>query len=837
MSKRILAIILLISCLLFLYYGNLKRNNNSIWDLVPSKSIILLEADNPFNKWLTIKEKITNSNFYEIIKSSDDDIKKLDDFLNNKLEIFSQNNKLIISYIESSNDKIEPIFLAYKNNLDLNYILNKLDSNGYKLSERKYDGQYIYEAEKNKEKHVFLVVNNVLAYSENAFLIEDIVRTSNDKTLQYKHLNSELFEQVKLKNDLGNLYINLPDIIKFFSSNSNQKLVDHILNILPNKSFFDISFNNKMFYLNGFSSIQNESFNKENNIVDSMIYILPNNTILYSNTNSSNFKNYVYLNNLNDSIGNKLSNFFTYEIGRFLIESSQSNSVSEVIIIKEKNNYVYEKYDSIEYKGNKILNIEDKLINDFLIKINYEIDEEIYMYKNKEYVFISTDIFAIKEYINKVINKEFWSREIIFYDFNSELNNSQNITLIFQLDKLSTNLNLKLKENLNYLGLASIQLTSVDDKFYTSINIKEKQKESGLKANYKKENIFSSKSNFIIKPNIIFSHLDNKPEVITQDENNIVYQLSENLNKIWSDSIESKIISKIHSIDYYKNNKKQILFSTKYKIHSYDRKGNKLIGFPINNPSKSDIKYLNIIDYDNSKRYRIVIATEDGNIFFLDKNGKQLNGWNPMSMQDELTQAPMHYRIKGKDYIIIMQKNGKLYLKNRKGENYSGFPVIIGNDVSNKIYVNTRTTKKNSIIKVLDDSGKLYNITFEGKVNSIEENYRSIKTSIFKMVLDALGKTPIIISLDDQKIYKGDYSLDFNNKENTIFQYYNFGRNQEILIFTDQNQKKSFFYNLMLENYMPSIANDNELSILYKKDVFKVYTSFNNTLSMIEIKK
>ena len=226
-----------------------------------------------------------------------------------------------------------------------------------------------------------------------------------------------------------------------------------------------------------------------------------------------------------------------------MIESSRSNSVSEVIIIKEKNNYVYEKYDSIEYKGNKILNIEDKLINDFLIKINYEIDEEIYMYKNKEYVFISTDIFAIKEYINKVINKEFWSREIIFYDFNSELNNSQNITLIFQIDKLSTNLNLKLKENLNYLGLASIQLTSVDDKFYT----------------------FSSKSNFIMKPNIIFSHLDNKPEVITQDENNIVYQLSENLNKIWSDSIESKIISKIHSIDYYKNNKKQILFSTKYK--------------------------------------------------------------------------------------------------------------------------------------------------------------------------------------------------------------------------------------------------------------------------------
>ena len=178
-----------------------------------------------------------------------------------------------------------------------------------------------------------------------------------------------------------------------------------------------------------------------------------------------------------------------------------------------------------------------------------------------------------------------------------------------------------------------------------------------------------------MKPNIIFSHLDNKPEVITQDENNIVYHLSENLNKIWSDSIESKIISKIHSIDYYKNNKKQILFSTKYKIHSYDRKGNKLIGFPLKNPSTSPIEFINLIDYDNSKRFRIAIANKNGEIYLLDKNGKKLSGWNPLVMNNELNQAPKHIRIAGKDYIIIILKNGEIYLKNRKGENYKGFPM------------------------------------------------------------------------------------------------------------------------------------------------------------------
>ena len=58
-----------------------------------------------------------------------------------------------------------------------------------------------------------------------------------------------------------------------------------------------------------------------------------------------------------------------------------------------------------------------------------------------------------------------------------------------------------------------------------------------------------------------------------------------------------------------------------------------------------------------------------------------------MKMKDQLVQEPLHVRVRGKDYIIILLKNGTLYLKNRKGADYPGFPIKTNND-SNKLQSN-----------------------------------------------------------------------------------------------------------------------------------------------------
>ena len=86
--------------------------------------------------------------------------------------------------------------------------------------------------------------------------------------------------------------------------------------------FFDISYENNVLNLSGFSSPLEKRIIDENLEDDSMIETLPNNTIFYTQRNTSNLINYSIINNLKDSIPSKFFDFFYYEIGSFISENS-----------------------------------------------------------------------------------------------------------------------------------------------------------------------------------------------------------------------------------------------------------------------------------------------------------------------------------------------------------------------------------------------------------------------------------------------------------------------------------------------------------------------------------
>ena len=398
---------------------------------------------------------------------------------------------------------------------------------------------------------------------------------------------------------------------------------------------------------------------------------------------------------------------------------------------------------------------------------------------------------------------------------------------------------------LNGIEFISLQMKGFENKFYTNLTIQLKEKSSKPLSDEKiKSNIiFKAKNKLIIKPNIIFSHIDNAPEVITQDEKFNVIHLSEGLKTIWKDSIEEKINNKIFEIDYYKNNKKQILFSTINKIHSYDRNGNKLIGFPILNPSKFKIEYINVIDYDNSKRYRIVIANKNGEIYLLDKNGNKLSGWNPLNMKEELNEAPKHIRIRGKDYIIIVLKDGEIHVKNRKGEDYKGFPIKLNSTISNKIKLTKGGDSMSSSLEIIDDDGNYYKVNMNGKIVLTKQMYRPSINSKFKMIQDPTNRYNKIISIDYSSIFiennnKESIKLNFINNENFIYQYYNFNSKNEIFSVLNNNENKVYLYNYNFDPFVDLPLNSTQpISIIYssRKKEFNIYNIFNNTLSIIKI--
>ena len=809
MKKRLslFIIFLFFSFFLFFFY-NQKKSSTDLWDIIPDKSTLIIELDDPNSQWDKILFELKESKLINSTKSIIDDYNYFNNFIDGKLEEYLKDNKLIISYFNLSNKTLESVYLSYKKNLDEDFIIENLKNKDYDINERNLNGEIIFEAKKNDKNHVFAFLDNISVYSTNSLIIEDIIRSISNSELIFKKNNPSLFSQVKIKNDFGNIYLNLKDIQKILLNIFPQELFNNSLKSLPKKSFFDIEMSNGLVRMNGFSSkIDSNNFTNENQN-DSILNFIPSNTILYTNMSSE------------ENNQNLISNRFS----KALIESLNSNTYFEISIINIPDNLKIKNKKEID---DDIYSFNDKEI--FTAAKIKNTDVDYHYFKYEQFMIISENYNSLKEVKSMLINKDFWIKNLNFNKFQKQLNESHNSLLVFDINKL-------LPINNSGIGLTSLQLSKIQNKYYMSLNLLETDIENYVVQEENSLNEYLFKNNLSSKPHIIFSHINNKPEVIIQDEKNIVYHLSNSLEPIWSDSIE-KIISKIFVIDYYKNNKKQIVFASKNKIYGFDRKGNSLIGFPFENPSNSPIQHLNIIDYDKSKRYRIISSHKNGDIYFYNKNGKTLNGWNPILMEDELIQAPIHTRVRGKDYIIILQKNGDIYVKNRRGINYKGFPVKLDSDLTNKIHLQSSSNSAQSLLEILSDDGKLYKINLEGKIISSKDQYRNEKDAKFKMIQEASGKSPAIISYDNYNLFKDENNINFKNIEKLKFQFYNLSKNENFLVLTDTTIKKSYFLDKNLNYYINPISNQNEVSILDYGNSIIIYKTLNNSLSMIELKK
>ena len=842
MNNKFLIIFCVLLSLIGVYYYNNNKLTN-VWDLISEKTIIIYEVNNPYEVWkkfkISYKKETKENELYDLIEKKIDTINL---FLENELINFSKENKLLIGINIISKNKIESIFFIEKNKINKKYFFKKIDSLGYAINERIYNENKIYEVNDNSNNYNFLFINDFMIFSGSSLLIEDVIRTSKNKKLSFQFNNVDLFKQVKLEKDFGNLYLNfnkINELINVIINNNNFIKLD----VLPKSSFLDIDYNKNNFYLNGFTSTINQTFKSNIPISESMYKLIPTNTIYFYHLNSNNINDFNIVNNFDDD---SLNIYFGYEIGRIIVENDFSNSHEEILIFNKENLKNINVSDSSEYKNYFIKTLKKNILKNLLNKTFIKDSIPIYYFEYDKFLFFGTKTSILRNYIDDIINKKLWGKKIYYNNYISKLNKNSNISLIINIDKLLNNLIPSKKYKIiKHFDFISFQMKGIENKFYTNITIQEKDIKLKYEEKIQPNKTFIAENKLIIKPNIVFSHLDNSPEIITQDKNFNVYQLSSDLKPIWKDSIDNTIISKVFQIDYYRNNKKQILFSTKKNIHSYDRKGNKLIGFPLKNPSISPIEFINLIDYDNSKRFRIAVANKNGEVYLLNKNGKKLSGWNPLVMNNELNQAPKHIRIAGKDYIIIILKNGEIYLKNRKGENYKGFPIKTKSTISSKVYLAKGGNSKNSFIEIIDDEGNFYKINFNGKIISLDQKYRPSKNSKFKIIQDPLEKYYKILSINYNSIFisnkeENDIKLTFNNNNNFIYQYYNFGSNNEIFSLIDNNENKIYLYksnyDLLTDYHLNSTL---PISIIYssRKRKFDIYKIFNNTLSLIEINK
>ena len=405
-----------------------------------------------------------------------------------------------------------------------------------------------------------------------------------------------------------------------------------------------------------------------------------------------------------------------------------------------------------------------------------------------------------------------------------------------------------LEPQLKSFDLIAWQASNLDGRFYTSIAIghqPKKERKPQDNTIFQKEQSAYTLGPIITKPFIVKNHNNNRFEVLVQDSANILYLISNEGEILWGDSIMAPIVSDIIQIDYYKNKKLQYLFATKNKIHLLDRNGNYVENYPVELNSKVNIRSLSMVDYDNSKRYRIMAADSNGDIFLLDKTGKLLDGWKPRPMEGPQAIPPFHLRVKGGDCMISLQPDGIINVMNRRGKMYPGFPVDLQARGTHNMFVDIGNDFSTTRLITVSEEGEIIEVNLKGKVLKKQQLYKPGKESNFKLVNDALGKTFVIIRQEYSKISvldrKGNIILEKNliSSQDLHFQYYNFSTDNKVLVVVDREQEFTYLFDKSGHQIgFEPIENGLPVGLLYsgKKHEYLLYSCYKNNFSVKSFK-
>ena len=353
-----------------------------------------------------------------------------------------------------------------------------------------------------------------------------------------------------------------------------------------------------------------------------------------------------------------------------------------------------------------------------------------------------------------------------FSNYSSYFSSKSNLFFYINPGKIATALKDKLQtsysKNLNFnadslakFTAFSVQMTSKKDLILNNINL---FYDTDFKEAIKEEWFRELDTNISMNPQFVYNHFTKQQMILVQNNDNKLFAINAKGEELWNLQLESKILGNISSIDAYKNNKYQSLFNTESQLYLIDRNGKHVEGFPKLLPSNTKIAHA-LFDYNNTKKYRILIVGEDNNIYNLDKKGKKVKGWKYQKNSNRIKQTPRYFRIGNKDYILAERNNSSTQLLAINGSERVQFEQDIqfnGNPIQ------------------IDKQGTLYAITTEGKLwkGTLDGNSSQLSlpnlvaTSLFlvdkkavkKQFVYTNNKRVFIVNTDFETIHSFEFS-------------------------------------------------------------------------------
>ena len=779
--KKILLILLtlsIISC------ENSYQKTTTLLDLVPTNPLLLI-------KYESIKEtksEIFYNNFKSIVDINLDSI-------SNKFS----NKPILISYHNIGKNSLQHILLT-----DLENVIEL--KNETIEDSIKYNGYLIKKLNKNNNTYYSSEKNGIYIESINKLLIENSLRDSNhiasnrgndfDKLYKISNTNISLFISDKLKK-----YIDKFEFLDFF------KISD-----ISDWFQFDIDFNQNQLMINGLSFKKDSIPRKINNLseidptISDIIQIVPNN---FNQFERFSYNHSQYLKNVEKNysidklelIKNDSLLFDIFEIGSIVLNKDSISAFS--FNNKELLNFKIQNYteSSYTYRNKKIYVLSIPLFNSNTIDNFYKPFDENYLTILNDILILTKNKGTIEKMILNFTNESTINNSLKFNEIYSKIPKKSNYLKIYNLEKFNDNLFEKfgvLKEDFPFW----INHLLLDDEIIYNTHTIEKSENM---TNYLGANLLFSlklKSPIHLNPKLVTNYISKEKEIITQDNLNNLYLISNSGELIWEKQLKSRIIGNIFQIDLYKNGRLQYAFNTENSFIILDKNGNTVK--KINHKKKSS-QGLAIFDYDNIKNYRF-LTNSGGDIQMLDSKLKRVNGFNKKNIKSKISNPPKHFRIGSKDYLIINTEK-QLYITDRRGNIRVKIPENL-NVSGQEIFIN-----QNSFITI-DRFNNLVRIDVNGKIS---KKPLPLETSY---LITANNNNLVTISENIVTINDKIIELPFGNYTSPkIFKI----KNQDFISITDKDQEKIYLFDSktnLIDNFPIFGTNSIDFSINKKGEKF-----------------
>lgn len=173
----------------------------------------------------------------------------------------------------------------------------------------------------------------------------------------------------------------------------------------------------------------------------------------------------------------------------------------------------------------------------------------------------------------------------------------------------------------------------------------------------------------ITPPMLIGNGTAEEPYLLAvQDTTFQLYLLDASGNIVAKKKLDSKILSTVQGISYYKNGGQQLIFNTANNIYLTDRKGENQGTFPLRLQTPAT-NGMTVVDFDNNQQYSFFVACANGGIYGFDQLGRPLQGWNPLRGVEKVRHPLLHFQEDSKDFLIALSETGKLSAFKRDGSN------------------------------------------------------------------------------------------------------------------------------------------------------------------------